>query len=59
MQDLNQLLKILSANNTEFVIVGGFAAVLHGANHVTKDLDLWPITHPREYFKVTPDAQKY
>ncbi|MCB0411004.1 MAG: hypothetical protein KDD22_00665 [Bdellovibrionales bacterium] len=40
MQDLNQLLKVLLSNNLDFLIVGGFAAVVHGSSHVTKDLDI-------------------
>lgn len=40
MQDLNQLLKILLSHNLDFLIIGGFAAVVHGSSHVTKDLDI-------------------
>lgn len=40
MQNLNLLLKILNENNLDFVIVGGFAAIVHGASQVTKDLDI-------------------
>lgn len=40
MQDLNQLLKLLLSNNLDFLVVGGFAAVIHGSSHVTKDLDI-------------------
>jgi len=40
MQNLNALLKRLLDHNLEFVIVGGFAATLHGSSIVTKDLDI-------------------
>ncbi len=40
MQDLNHLLKSLLAHKLDFLIVGGFAAVVHGSSHVTKDLDI-------------------
>lgn len=40
MQDLNLLLKTLLENKVDFLIVGGFAAVVHGSSHVTKDLDI-------------------
>lgn len=40
MQDLNLLLKILLEHKLDFLIVGGFAAVVHGSSHVTKDLDI-------------------
>jgi predicted nucleotidyltransferase len=38
--DLKQLLERLSDADIEFVIVGGFAAVLHGSTFVTRDLDV-------------------
>lgn len=40
MQDLNLLLKILLTHKLDFLIIGGFAAVVHGSSHVTKDLDI-------------------
>lgn len=40
MQDLNLLLKILLDHKLDFIIIGGFAAVVHGSSHVTKDLDI-------------------
>ena len=38
MTNLNELLKKLLSEKIEFVIVGGFAGVLHGATQVTQDL---------------------
>jgi hypothetical protein len=38
--DLKQLLERLADADIEFVIVGGFAAVLHGSTLVTRDLDV-------------------
>lgn len=40
MNNLNELLKRLLANGVEFVLVGGFAGVLHGSTQVTRDLDI-------------------
>lgn len=40
MSDLNQLIQRLCDADIEFVIVGGFAAVLHGSSLVTRDLDI-------------------
>ncbi len=40
MQNLNNLLGLLLKNNIDFVLVGGFAGVVHGASQVTKDLDI-------------------
>jgi len=41
--ELNQLLKRLCEANVEFVIVGGFAATLHGSTLLTRDLDVCTI----------------
>lgn len=46
MQDLNLLLKTLLENKLDFLIVGGFAAVVHGSSHVTKDLDVSMLMTP-------------
>lgn len=40
MTDFNRLLRRLVSADVEFVIVGGFAAVLHGSSRVTRDLDV-------------------
>lgn len=46
MQDLNLLLKTLLAHNLDFIMVGGFAAVVHGSSRVTKDLDITMLMSP-------------
>ena len=44
-QQSAELLRLLRAGGVEFVVVGGVAANLHGANHVTFDVDvLMPFT---------------
>ena len=40
MDNLNQLLEKLSQKGVDFIIVGGFAALLYGSSQVTKDLDI-------------------
>ena len=40
MTELNHLLQRLCDANIEFVIVGGFAATLHGSALLTRDLDV-------------------
>jgi len=40
MPDLNGLLQRLHDHNVEFVLVGGFAALVHGSTLVTRDLDI-------------------
>jgi predicted nucleotidyltransferase len=38
--DYGQLLRDLDASGVEFIIVGGFAAILHGSARLTEDLDV-------------------
>lgn len=40
MENLNHLLKLLLASRIEFVLIGGYAAVLHGSSQVTQDIDI-------------------
>ena len=46
MNDLNRLIQRLCDANIEFVIVGGFAGVLHGSSFVTRDLDVCAVLTP-------------
>lgn len=38
--DLLTLLKVLAQSDLEFVLVGGFAGVVHGSSEVTRDIDI-------------------
>lgn len=40
MHDLSRLLQRLVAGEVEFVLVGGYAAVAHGASIMTRDVDV-------------------
>jgi predicted nucleotidyltransferase len=40
MQELNQILKILIDAKVDFVLVGGYAGIVHGASQMTRDLDI-------------------
>ena len=40
MQNLQKLLQFLVQSPLDFVLIGGFAAVLHGCNQTTRDIDL-------------------
>lgn len=49
MQDVNtlsQLLRRLADSHVDFVVVGGFAGVLHGSALVTRDLDICAVLTP-------------
>jgi predicted nucleotidyltransferase len=36
-----KILKSFNENNVEYLIVGGIAVTLYGADRTTKDLDIW------------------
>ena len=46
MKSLSDLLALLSISNIDFVVIGGFAGVLHGSTLVTRDLDLCTVLTP-------------
>ena len=48
MQDLQVLLKLLVHSPVDFVLIGGFAAVLHGCNQTTRDIDICIVYSPEQ-----------
>ena len=40
MKNLNQLLRILLEAQIDFVLIGGYAGVVHGSTQLTRDLDI-------------------
>lgn len=48
MQDLQNLLQFLVKTPLDFVIVGGFAAILHGCNQATRDIDICLVLSPEQ-----------
>lgn len=46
MKSLSQLLQRLADSRIDFVVVGGYAGVLHGSALVTRDLDICAVLTP-------------
>jgi predicted nucleotidyltransferase len=46
MQSLSQLLQRLADSAVDFVVIGGYAGVLHGSAYVTRDLDICAVLTP-------------
>ncbi len=46
VKSLSQLLQRLADSQVDFVVVGGFAGVLHGSALVTRDLDICAVLSP-------------
>lgn len=57
MENLNLLLKRLLEKQIDFVLIGGYAAVLHGSSQVTHDIDICAVMTKFELAKLR-DALK-
>jgi len=40
--DPDRMLRVLAAHDVDFVLIGGYAAALHGSDHLTFDVDITP-----------------
>lgn len=52
MNNLNNLLQVLLENEIDFVLIGGFAGVVHGSTQVTRDLDICALVTPAQVEKL-------
>ena len=52
MENLTLLLKRLLEHRIDFILVGGYAAVLHGASQVTHDIDICALINDEELEKL-------
>lgn len=48
MQNLQNLLEFLVKSPLDFIVIGGFAAVLHGCNQTTRDIDICLMLSPEQ-----------
>ena len=48
MQSLSDLLKVLIDSKIDFVLIGGYASVVHGSTFVTRDLDICAMVTPSD-----------
>lgn len=52
MENLNLLLKRLLDSKVDFILIGGYAAVVHGSSQVTHDLDICAVMTDEELAKL-------
>lgn len=57
MQNLQKLLQFLVESPIDFVLIGGFAAVLHGCNQTTRDIDICLVLSPEEIRRLRATLQ--
>ncbi len=50
--DFLDFLEILNNNNVDYLLVGGYAVILHGYSRTTGDMDLWLDKTAINYFKL-------
>ena len=51
--DFRDFIRALNNNNVEYLLVGGFAVILHGYRRVTGDMDIWVNRTKENYSKLT------
>ena len=51
--DAEALIRVLVEAEVRFVLIGGFAAVIHGSPYVTTDLDVVPETTPANFERLS------
>ncbi len=50
--DFLDFLELLNKHEVDFLLVGGYAVIIHGYNRSTGDLDLWINKTPLNYFNL-------
>lgn len=51
--DFNDFIAALNISATEYLIVGGYAVILHGYYRTTGDLDIWVNKTPENHLKLS------
>ncbi len=50
--DFRDFIKALHKHNVDYILVGGYAVVLHGYERVTADMDIWVRCNEENYKKL-------
>ncbi len=58
-QDFKELISLLNQHEVEYVLVGGYAVILHGYVRTTGDLDLWLNRTPENYIRFINAANRF
>ncbi len=49
-QDFREFIKCLNDNNVDYLLVGGYAVIIHGYRRTTGDMDIW-VDNTKENYK--------
>jgi len=58
-QDFKEFLKLLNAENAEYLIVGGYAVGYHGYPRATNDMDIWVAVKPENAERLVAALQEF
>ena len=50
--DFHDFLKAINKHEVDYILVGGYAVILHGYNRVTADMDIWVKCSKQNYHKI-------
>ncbi|SHL65976.1 hypothetical protein SAMN05444266_104307 [Chitinophaga jiangningensis] len=50
--DFRDFIQALNNHNVEYILVGGYAVILHGYRRVTGDMDIWVNRTKENYLKL-------
>jgi len=52
-QDFREFIQSLNDNDVDYLLVGGYAVILHGYRRTTGDMDIWVDNTKENYIKLT------
>jgi hypothetical protein len=57
--DFREFIEALNKESVEYILVGGYAVILHGYRRVTGDMDIWVKRTKENYLKLTNAFTKF
>ena len=52
-EDFREFIQAMNNQDVEYILVGGYAVILHGYRRVTGDMDIWVNRTKENYLKLT------
>lgn len=57
--DFQDFIRALNESDVKYILVGGYAVIIHGYNRTTGDLDIWVEQSAENYHKLIQAFQKF
>ncbi len=57
--DFQDFIRALNDSDVKYILVGGYAVIIHGYNRTTGDLDIWVERSAENYHKLIQAFQKF